>query len=84
MAAGITSNHNKNLGNGQTGNLIHNDRKINPKNVDPRLIQNNIIFKNSTLAAAYEEAFGAAIDEYNAMMLKKMRAQLSSGRCRKL
>lgn len=65
MAAGITSNHNKNLGNGQTGNLIHNDRKINPKNVDPRLIQNNIIFKNSTLAAAYEEAFGAAIDEYN-------------------
>ncbi|MBQ8903477.1 MAG: plasmid recombination protein [Oscillospiraceae bacterium] len=65
MAAGITSNHNKNLGNGQTGNLIHNDRKINPKNVDPRLIQNNIIFKNSTLAAAYEEAFGDAIDEYN-------------------
>ncbi len=65
MAAGITSNHNKNLGNGQTGNLIHNDRKINPKNVDPRLIQNNIIFKNSTLAAAYEKAFGAAIDEYN-------------------
>lgn len=65
MATGITSNHNKNLGNGQTGNLIHNDRKINPKNVDPRLIQNNIIFKNSTLAAAYEEAFGDAIDEYN-------------------
>lgn len=65
MAAGITSNHNKNLGNGQTGNLIHNDRKINPKNVDPKLIQNNIIFKNSTLAAAYEEAFGDAIDEYN-------------------
>ncbi len=65
MATGITSNHNKNLGNGQTGNLIHNDRKINPKNVDPRLIQNNIIFKNSTLAVAYEEAFGDAIDEYN-------------------
>lgn len=65
MATGITSNHNKNLGNGQTGNLIHNDRKINPKNVDPRLIQNNIIFKNSTLAAVYEEAFGDAIDEYN-------------------
>ena len=65
MTTGITSNHNKNLGNGQTGNLIHNDRKINPKNVDPKLIQNNIIFKNSTLAAAYEEAFGDAIDEYN-------------------
>ena len=56
MAAGITSNHNKNLGNGQTGNLIHNDRKIKPKNVDPRLIKNNIIY--STVNHVVEKMSG--------------------------
>lgn len=73
MATSITTNHNRNLGNGQTGNLNHNRRDLISQNVDSRLIENNIIFKSITLAEAYDEAFGNAVDEYNHRQKRKDR-----------
>lgn len=65
MAVSITSNHNRNIGGRQAGNLAHNRREFTPHNVDPALTGNNIVFKNSNLVEIYEEAFGDAIDNYN-------------------
>lgn len=65
MAVSITSNHNKDLGSGQTGNLAHNRRDFSPHNVDLKLVQNNVVFKKRTLSEVYDEAFGDAIDDYN-------------------
>lgn len=65
MKTSITTNQNKDLGYGQTGNLAHNRREFIPKNVDPQLTKNNIIFVDKTLAEVYEECFGDAIDDYN-------------------
>ncbi|MGN0598273.1 MAG: hypothetical protein ACI4JK_00130 [Oscillospiraceae bacterium] len=65
MKTSITTNQNKDLGYGQTGNLAHNRRDFTPKNVDPQLTKNNIVFVDKTLAEVYEDAFGDAIDDYN-------------------
>ncbi|MGN1135290.1 MAG: hypothetical protein ACI4SF_03630 [Oscillospiraceae bacterium] len=65
MKTSITTNQNKDLGYGQTGNLAHNRREFTPKNVDPQLTKNNIVFVDKTLAEVYEECFGDAIDDYN-------------------
>ena len=73
MAASITSNHNKDLGSGQTGNLAHNRRDFTPHNVDPGLIENNIIYVNRSLAEVYDDAFGDAIDDYNRKQKRKDR-----------
>lgn len=73
MTVSITSNHNKNIGDRQSGNLAHNRRSINPHNVDKRLIFENIVFKSEKLSMAYERAFGDAIDEYNAGQKRKDR-----------
>ena len=73
MAASITSNHNKDLGSGQTGNLAHNRRDFTPLNVDPGLIENNIIYVNRSLAEVYDDAFGDAIDDYNRKQKRKDR-----------
>lgn len=73
MATSITSNHNKDLGYGQTGNIAHNKRDFTPHNVDPKLMQNNIVFTNKTLAEVYDESFGDAIDDYNRMQKRSDR-----------
>lgn len=73
MTVSITSNHNKNIGDRQSGNLAHNRRSINPHNVDKRLIFEDIVFKSEKLSTIYENAFGDAIDEYNAGQKRKDR-----------
>lgn len=65
MAVSITSNHNRNLGSGQTGNLAHNRRDFSPHNVDSKLLSRNIVFTKRTLSEVYDESFGDAIDDYN-------------------
>lgn len=73
MQVSITSNHNRDLGKGQTGNLAHNRRDFIPRNVDGDLIKNNTVFKSRTLAEVYEEAFGDAIDDYNRKQRRRDR-----------
>jgi len=53
--------------------LTHNDRTLIAPNVDESRTKDNIIIKNQSLAAAYEEVFGAAKDEYNAKQKRKDR-----------
>lgn len=73
MAVSITSNHNRNIGDRQTGDLSHNRRDFVPRNVDQRLIKNNVIFKNITIEEAYDSAFGDGIDVYNKKQKRKKR-----------
>lgn len=48
------------------GSLTHNTRKFSAKNVDSSRTKDNITFVNKTLAEAYDDLFGAAIERYNA------------------
>lgn len=73
MQVSVTSNHNRNIGSRQTGDLSHNRRGFVPRNVDPRLIKNNVIFKDITIEEAYEDAFGDGIDVYNKKQKRKNR-----------
>ncbi len=73
MTTSITSNHNKNLGSGQTGNLAHNRRDFISRNVDRELVKNNIVYNNVPLKEGYEDAFGDAIDDYNRKQKRKDR-----------
>ena len=73
MQVSITSNHNRNIGDRQTGDLSHNRRDFVSHNVDRRLIKNNVIFKNITIEEAYEDAFGDGIDAYNKKQKRKNR-----------
>ena len=73
MQVSITSNHNRNIGGRQTGDLSHNRRNFVSHNVDHRLMKNNIIFKNITIEEAYDDAFGDGIDAYNKKQKRKNR-----------
>ena len=57
MTVSITSNHNKDLGKGQTGNLAHNKRDFISHNVDKALVNKNIVYDNVTIEVAYDSFF---------------------------
>lgn len=57
MTVSITSNHNKDLGKGQAGNLAHNRRDFISHNVDKALVNKNIVYDNITIEAAYDSSF---------------------------
>ncbi|MCM1480432.1 MAG: hypothetical protein NC085_12070 [Muribaculaceae bacterium] len=73
MSVSITSNHNRNIGGRQTGDLSHNRRTFFSKNVDRRLTKNNIVFKNITIEEVYLDAFEDAIDAHNKKQKRKNR-----------
>lgn len=47
------------------GSLAHNNRDFVSPNVDPERIKDDIVYKQQPLEEAYEECFGAAIEEYD-------------------
>ena len=55
------------------GKLRHNNRDMISANVDKDRIADNIIIKQQELAAAYEQVFGAALEEYNAKQKRSDR-----------
>ncbi len=55
------------------GKLRHNNRDIISSNVDKARTQDNIIFKQQSLAEAYAEIFGKAQEAYNAKQKRKDR-----------
>ena len=73
MQVSITSNHNRNIGSRQTGNIAHNGREFTPHNVDPALTVNNIVYKDRGIREVFIESFKKAIDEYNKKQKRKDR-----------
>ena len=53
--------------------LMHNTREYIADNVDPARIKNDVILKRETLQEAYENCFGAAMEEYNAKQKRSDR-----------
>ena len=54
-------------------NLAHNNRDFIARNIRRDQMQNNIFFKQQDIHEAYEELFGAAIDDYNAKQKQPCR-----------
>lgn len=52
---------------------MHNTREYIADNVDPARIKNDVILKRETLQEAYENCFGAAMEEYNAKQKRSDR-----------
>ena len=73
MTVSITSNHNRDLGSGQTGNLAHNRRVFIPGNVDRNLVCCNVVFVDRKLGEVYLECFGDAIIAKNSKQKRKDR-----------
>lgn len=47
------------------GSLTHNNRKFSAKNVDGSRTKDNITFVEQSIADAYDDLFGAAVERYN-------------------
>lgn len=47
------------------GSIRHNNREFITENVNRNKINDNIIYKQESILAAYEKCFGKAIEEYN-------------------
>jgi hypothetical protein len=54
------------LGNPSQANIGHNNREFYASNVDKTKTENNIIYKQQDVRAAYDELFAEALKEYNA------------------
>lgn len=55
------------------GSLNHNNRVFTTKNVDPSLTSQNVILRHQNLKDAYQDAFGKALEKYNAKQKRKDR-----------
>ena len=55
------------------GSLGHNNRTFKCKNVDGTRTADNITFVKQTIAEAYDECFGAAVERYNAKQKRNDR-----------
>ena len=55
------------------GSLAHNNRDFSSTNVHKDRIKNNVIIKQQSLRAAYDECFGEAVTEYNAKQKRNDR-----------
>lgn len=55
------------------GSMTHNNREFITDNVDKNRTKDNVIYKQESLADAYEHCFGQAILDYNAKQKRKDR-----------
>lgn len=81
MAVSITSNHNRDLGSGQTGNLAHNSCVFLLGNVDRNLVCGNVVFTDRRLGEVYLDCFGDAIIAYSSKQKRKYRIKTTPQNC---
>lgn len=56
-----------------SGNVNHNNREFNTKNVDVERSSENITYVKEDLKDAYEQEFGASVEDYNAKQIRNDR-----------